>query len=158
MTVASTMDVVVPQRNGRCPGRRRGSQLRSPRCRGDMDMKRFAVLGIACALGSVAIVERAVQARRSAVEAAPTSTPAIARSASSVVSPTSRPITATAVFERNDGQAAAPYRYLARHVEHEFAFAPGAIAITVTDGAGSSSVALRFDGGRAAEPAAEAPL
>src|SRR5438874_1024128 len=123
-----------------------------------MDMKQFAVLGVACALGSVAIVERAVQARRSAVEAAPTSTLAIGRSTSSVVSPTSRTITATAVFERNDGQAPAAYRYLARHVEHEFAFAPGAIAITVTDGAGSSSVALRFDGGRAAEPAAEAPL
>ncbi|PYR39697.1 MAG: hypothetical protein DMF93_13250 [Acidobacteria bacterium] len=109
-------------------------------------------------MGSVAIVERAVQARRSAVEAAPTSTLAIGRSTSSVVSPTSRTITATAVFERNDGQAPAAYRYLARHVEHEFAFAPGAIAITVADGAGSSSVALRFDGGRAAEPAAEAPL
>src|SRR5260221_705680 len=59
---------------------------------------------------------------------------------------------------RRLGAAPEPSRYLARHVEHEFAFAPGAIAITVTDGAGSSSVALRFDGGRAAEPTAEAPL
>jgi len=64
----------------------------------------------------------------------------------------------TAVFERNNGQAPAGYRYLARHAEHEFAFAPGVIAITVSDATGASSVALRFDGGRTAEPEPEAPL
>jgi len=35
-----------------------------------------------------------------------------------------------------------------RRAEHEFAFAPGAIAITVTDASGASSISLGFDGGR----------
>src|SRR5690349_11298293 len=141
-------------RNARCPWTR-PSRIAASRSAvaGRRVMKWIAVLGLVCAVSSVAIVERAVQARRAAADA-----PARLHPSSAVMPPASERMAPTAIFERNDGQAPAGYRYLARHAEHEFAFAPGVIAITVTDAAGASSVALRFDGGRAAEPAAEAPL
>jgi hypothetical protein len=77
--------------------------------------------------------------------------------------------TATAVFERNEGQAPAEYAFLARHVEHEFAFAPDVVRIAIQAPAEPTAVAmpaehaarmidLRFDGGRPSRPVPELPL
>jgi hypothetical protein len=77
------------------------------------------------------------------------------------------PASAAAVFERNQGEAPAAYAYLARRVEHEFAFARDSVRIALTGAAGFASGAqdakaqlidLRFDGGYASQPIAEHPL
>ena len=107
-------------------------------------MKWIAVVGLACAVTAVA----AVRGGR----------PHVARHTSSVTAHGDEAaIRIPAVFERNEGQAPRAFRYLARHAEHEFAFAPNGVAIAISDAAGSSVVELRFDGGRAPEPTAEQP-
>lgn len=60
-----------------------------------------------------------------------------------------------AVFERNDGQAPAEFRCLARQIEHEFTFTPDAVAIAVSDPGGSTIVNLRFADGVSHEPSPE---
>ena len=106
-------------------------------------MKWIAVLGLASALTAGA----AVCGSRSHAE----------RHTSSVTAAGDAAVRVPAFFERNDGQAPRAFRYLARHAEHEFAFAPNAVAISISDSAGASIVELRFDGGRAQEPRAEGP-
>jgi len=106
-------------------------------------MKWIAVVGLASAVAAVA----AVRAR-----------PHAERHTSSVTAPgDAAAVRVTAFFERNDGRAPRVFRYLARHAEHEFSFAPSAVAIAISDDTGSSVVELRFDGGRAQEPEAEQP-
>src|ERR687887_549171 len=61
-------------------------------------------------------------------------------------------------FEQNGGQAPAPYRFLARHAEHEFAFARASVAIAISGGEEPRVLTLRFDGGRPSDPIAEQPL
>jgi hypothetical protein len=84
------------------------------------------------------------------------------------------PVAAAAVFERNEGQAPAGYAYLARHAEHEFAFARDVVRIAInpaegaldvswpplagSSDAGAQLVDLRFEGGRASKPIGERPL
>src|SRR5262245_58890356 len=79
------------------------------------------------------------------------------------------PVATTAVFERNEGQAPAGYTFLARHVEHEFAFARDVVRIAVepaqaifgmsgAQDAGAQLVDLRFEGGHESQPIGEEPL
>jgi hypothetical protein len=62
------------------------------------------------------------------------------------------------VFEQNNGQAPAPYRYVVRARSYDLGFTNDEVAIALRDSAGASHLTLRFVDGSMSAVSGDAPL